>query len=219
MSLFNLSSTILAALESRIASLETSTSNIETDVLALSDQVDFIGWSDLIAPLSNAKGSGATQPTFQDMGNGIFGQNFGTGDKLYATFHVLHDYLPNSVMYPHVHFCISTSGSAGKTVTWTIDYIVAKGHSQNDSLTTATSTITLTYVFDGTELAGEHIVLEDDTQFIPATNLEPDAIINTVLTLSASSLGGAVAIYGLQLDMHYQAQYNTTLNKEPNFYA
>jgi len=174
------------------------------------------GWKDNIQWFSSAKGRGTSEPTWKDIGNGLYAYNFTVDDELFITFHVNHDYAQGTKSYPHIHFICDTEQDAGSTITWNFDYTIAKGHSQGDSLLFAPTELPLTYTFSGNEVAGEHIVLEcSDTQSFDL--IEPDTIVMARIVLSSTNnISGN--IYGLCSDLHYQADRDSTLNKEPDFY-
>jgi hypothetical protein len=175
------------------------------------------GWKDNIQWFSAASGNGTTEPNWQDIGNGLYAYNFTVGEELFVTFHVNHDYALGTKAYPHVHFIVDSTQTAGATVTWRFKYRIARGHSQGDSLTSPTPTnIDMVYTYTGAEVAGEHIVLEcSDLQAFDL--LEPDTIIMAGCELLAETITGS--IYGLCADLHYQSDREVTLNKAPDFNA
>lgn len=173
-------------------------------------------WDDIVASFG-ATLKGAIAPTWANIGNGIYAYRFNTGESVMASFHMTHDYKPGSDVYPHVHFLSDSVEGVGDTVTWRVNYIVAKGHQQGQSLTASTTQFDMVYTYDGTEVAGEHIVLEcSDAQAFNA--LEPDTLVLVSFELLATS-GIVGDIFGLQGDLHYQKDLIGTPNKAPNFYA
>ena len=73
----------------------------------------------------------------------------------------------------------------------------------------------MTYTYTGTEVAGEHIVLEcSDAQAFDL--IEPDTVILGRVELVSETVSGS--IYGIECDLHYQSNRETTPNKSPNFY-
>ena len=188
---------------------------------ALADQVAGLdesvsGWKDNIQDFSSAKGNGTTEPTWWDIGNGQYAYRFTVGDELFVKFHVTHDYKVGTNAYPHVHFLVTQTMTAGQQITWSFNYVIARGHQQGDSLTGAESTVTATYTATGNEIAGEHIILEvsDEDAF---SLIEPDTIIMMRVRLDSENVAGD--IFGLLCDLHYQVDRIATLNKEPDFYA
>ena len=172
-----------------------------------------IGWRDNIQPF--VKGAaGVAAPTLTTLANGARLYAFANADSVHVEFHIDHDIVQNSTCYPHVHFISSAAMTAGQTVIWEFIYVKAKGHSQGQSFLAARTTLKLTYVADGTEIAGEHIVLEHPTGF---TLVEPDEIILAEYKKTGGTHGGT--IYGIMGDLHYQSDREVTVNKAPNFYA
>jgi hypothetical protein len=174
------------------------------------------GWSDNIQAFSASKGNGTTEPVWKDMGNDMYAYHFTAADELFATHHVNHDYKVGTNAYPHVHFLVDQVMTAGEQVTWNIRYTIAKGHQQGQSLTAPTVNFDMTYTATGTELAGEHLILEcSDLQAFDL--IEPDTLILIGVTLVSENVAGRV--FGILHDLHYQSDVVNTLNKAPNFYG
>jgi len=174
------------------------------------------GWSDNVAMFSAARGRGTSEPTWEEMGNnGHYAFSFSVGDELFVHFHVLHDYKQGTNAYPHVHFVVDETMTAGQQITWRFGYVIAKGHQQGQSLTGEETVIDMTYTATGNEVAGEHIILEcSDLQAFDL--IEPDTIVMARVDLLAENVTGS--IYGIMCDLHYQTDRHSTLNKAPNFY-
>jgi len=175
-----------------------------------------LGWKDNLAFFSSSKGNGVTEPVWSAMGNGNYGMLFTAGDQLFVTHHVGHDYALGTKAYPHIHFCVTQTQTVGATVVWRYSYVVAKGHQQGDSLTAARTTIDLTYTFSGSEVAGEHIIVEaSEVQAFEI--LEPDTLVDAGVELLSETVVGNV--FGKLSDLHYQANREDTPNKTPSFYV
>lgn len=173
-----------------------------------------VGWRDNIAPFSSAKGRGTSEPTWANVGNGHYAYRFAVGDELFMDFHVDHDYEVGSNVYPHVHFIVDDTMTAGQQVTWNIGYVVAKGHQQGESLTAAETVIQLTYTATGSEIAGEHIIVEcSDVQAFEV--FEADTLVSVRVELAAENVAGNV--FGIMCDLHYLSNMPTTPNKQPPF--
>lgn len=174
------------------------------------------GWNDNVASFSAAKGNGTTEPVWSDTGNGHYNFKFTAGDELFIVFHVMHDYKQNTNAYPHVHFFVDQTMTVGQQITWQFGYVIAKGHQQGQSLTGAETIIDMVYTATGTEIAGEHIILEcSDIQAFDL--LEPDSIVSARVELLSENVVGN--IFGIMADLHYQTDRHATLNKAPNFYG
>ena len=185
----------------------------------LNPVIDFskeFGWSDNIQAFSASKGNGTTEPVWRDMGNGMYAYHFTPADELFVVHHVNHDYKQGTNAYPHIHFLVDEVMNAGEQVTWKICYTIAKGHQQGQSLTVPTTEFNMTYTATGTEVAGEHLILEcSDLQAFDL--IEPDTIIIVCATLVSENVSGRV--FGILHDLHYQTDSHSTLNKAPNFYS
>lgn len=172
------------------------------------------GWKDLTAKFSVAAPGGAA-PTVTDIGNGHRLRSFGVNDSMFIEYHVLHDYKLGTLAYPHIHFLSNTSILAGQTVVWQFIYTIAKGHQQNGVLNGTRSTIELTFTAPRNMDAGEHIVLEGTTIGEGFDMLEPDCQILAEVKRVAGTFGGS--IFGIQADLHYESDHDTTIGKQPDF--
>lgn len=175
-----------------------------------------LGWRDNIRPFMTAKGAGTAEPTWSDMGNGIYGMKFTAGDELFTQYHIDHDYAKGTKAFPHIHFISTVAENAGASVTWRYSYVIARGHAQGESLTAATQSIDITYVYTGNEVAGDHIVVEcGEANAIEL--LEPDTILIAGVKLQAEDAAGS--IFGIMSDLHYQVDRLSTRRKAPDFYV
>ena len=174
------------------------------------------GWRDNIQPFSSAKAGGPNDPTWADMGNGQHAFRFTAGDELFVAVHVDHDYQVGSKAYPHIHFCVDQTMTLGQQITWSFNYVLARGHSQGDSLTAAETTLLLVYTATGNEVAGEHIILEvsDGQSFVL---IEPDTVLLARVKVDSENVLGN--IFGIMGDLHYQSDKTVTKNKTPPFFA
>jgi len=188
---------------------------LEQILAATGGGLEQYGWNDNIQQFSNARGNGTTEPQWRDVGNGHFAYNFTTGEELFINFHVLHDYKRNTDAYPHLHFIVDQTMNAGEQITWRFGYVISKGHQQSQSLTVPETSFDMTYTATGTEIAGEHIILEcSDLQAFDL--IEPDTIVTSRVELVSENVSGL--IYGIMCDLHYETDRHSTLNKAPDFY-
>ena len=172
------------------------------------------GWRDNVSNFVTQSAGGITEPAFEDIGNGLYCHGFTNGEALVISHHIDHDVKPGGNTFFHVHWSPSTIMSAGETLTWNIQYNIAAGHHQGETLSGSTTTLNLVYVADGTEIAGEHMVVEAST---PIVTPEPDSIIISKITYDDGTYGAKA--YGLTMDLHYEVDRNSTPNKSPNFYV
>jgi len=168
------------------------------------------GWEDLLMPFPAARGSGTQEPVWKDIGNGIYAMHFTTGDELFASYHVPHIYKIGSKVYYHIHWLCDIAMTAGDTVVWGVEYVQA---AIGESLTASTNSITLTYTADGTEVAGQHIIVEvsEESSFIFP---EIDALILSRVSLLSVSVTGTERIFGIMADIHYETDGFRTSTKE-----
>ena len=174
------------------------------------------GWVDNIMAFSSAQGNGTTEPNWENIGNGMYAYRFTNNEELFVYFHINHDIKPDGLTYPHIHWIPSVAMNAGETITWELEFVVAKGHHQGEVLNGSTTSLNLLYTADGTELAGEHMILEC-TDLQAFTTPEPDSVVMMKAKYTDGTYGQPV--YGLMADLHYEVDRNATPNKAPNFYA
>lgn len=174
-----------------------------------------IGWRDNVQAFSAAIGTGTTEPNWENIGNGLYCYRFTNAEELFVSFHIDHDVLVGGKTYPHIHWMPTVNMTVGQTLTWELTLAVAKGHHQGERLTATTTTLNLVYTADGTELAGEHMILEctDLQSFIT-----PE--VDSAIMMKCKYLTGTYTspVYGVMADLHYQVDRNATPNKAPNFY-
>jgi hypothetical protein len=178
-----------------------------------------IVWRDLFAPLSTAKATGGTVPTWSSLGtSGIYGYLFSASqlNELQVSFHIDHDFYPGSTIYPHVHWAPTTA--AAGTVRWIMQIVFAKGHSQQAF--NFNSPIELAIEQATTSTAWTHHVAEAELTALAAT-MEPDSIMIIRFYRDAAHANDTYpdAVYGQQVDIHYQADRVGTPGKAPNFYV
>lgn len=176
------------------------------------------GWKDNLAFFSNGKTNAATEPLWADIGNGIFAYQFADNknNEIFVSFHTNHDIIVNSKQYPHIHWCPLSSHTGN--IVWKLEYSLAKGHGQDESLTVPLNTIYIEQAGKG--LIGEHMIAES-TELNTITIEEPDMLLLIKITRESSHVNdtfeGSVA--GFMCDLHYESDRETTINKTPNFYT
>jgi|LakMenE01Jun11ns_1017448.scaffolds.fasta_scaffold9950467_6 hypothetical protein len=140
--------------------------------------------------------------------------------QFWTCFHIDHDYAPNTVIYPHVHWFNAAAVPNTGNVRWGFEYVVAKGHSQQAFPLTASTTVYKTQASSATRYM--HAIAEVAIgDAIPATNLEPDSLIYMRVFRDAADAADTCTdkVYAFLADLHYQADAFGTLNKAPNFNA
>lgn len=175
-----------------------------------------LGWRDNVVQLVHR--GGVTEPPLQQFKGGIYLVAFSQFDMQegFANFHIDHDYALGSPIYPHIHWSVSNS-SIG-TVRWGFEYSIAKGHQQEAF--SEPITVYVEQTTDGT--AFKHYIAEvPDLLAISGVGIEPDTIIMLRVFRDATNPADTLdaLAYGICVDLHYQADKATTLNKKPNFYG
>lgn len=144
------------------------------------------GWRDMVSDIVIR---GATAPTLTLYTGSIYQYSFGTASgaiDVFNNYHMLHDYLPNSIMYIHSHW--STILSSTGDVNWLYDLTYAHGYSRGAFTTPVTVSVTQTT--NGT--AFQHQIAE--VQCSAVGGLISSAI-NVSITSGQSTLTSASALF------------------------
>lgn len=172
------------------------------------------GWRDLRAALV-AAATGAGTPSLQPFGptGNIKQLRFGVGDSVYLALHVDHDIKPGATCFAHVHW--STNGTDTNSVKWRLRYIFAERDDTTHDTFGAEITIDLEASPGGS--AWEHIVTEDAVGFvIPPVD---SVILVEMLRLTNGATENADNVFGLFMDIHYEADRYATPSRAPDFYT
>lgn len=174
------------------------------------------GWGDILGPFTGAKTTAATDPAWAVFRNGVYTYSFSqnTMNELWLQFHLPHDYVAGTVIYPHIHW--STAGTNTGVVRWGFEYTAAKGYSQEAF--PATTTAYVEQAATGT--AYTHMIGEVSlADAIPTTHLEPDSIIMVRVFRDAAHANDTCtdAAFGFMCDLHYQKSGISTKNRNYPF--
>lgn len=175
-----------------------------------------LGWRDNVVQLIPR--GGPTEPPMQLFRDNIYFFAFSYLDMQegFASFHIDHDYALGTKLYPHIHW--SCAGTEVGTVRWGFEYSLAKGHQQ--AAFGASTTVYVEQTTDGTPY--KHYIAEvPEPSAIPGLNVEPDTLIIMRVFRDATHVNDTLNAnaYGICVDLHYQADKATTVNKAPNFYG
>ena len=193
----------------------TSTQTV-SDVLNAHELRTQEGFKDLVSALTSAGVPNQNAPTPASFGTTTIGDpyqalSFANGDYVFCEpLHMNHDMKPNGLGYIHVHW--SSGGTSTNIVDWQLTIRRAKGHNQATFANTEV-VITLSEAASGTPW--QHMIVEADITDV-LTLTEPDELL--LVTLKRSSATNTDTIFGLMVDLHYEADRDSTPNKEPNFY-
>ena len=181
--------------------------------LALYDK----GWKDSVSLVSAAPG-GASAPTLTNFGAAGTLQRqeyaFAVNDYVFiGAFHVNHDISSGCKCYPHIHW--STNGTSLNTVKWEFHIRRALGH--NQAAFGAPTMISVTQAGSGT--AWKHMIAEVAIGDSLTLTKPDELILVTVRRVTNGGVENADTVFGLLVDLHYEADRQATINKAPNFYA
>lgn len=185
------------------------------------------GWRDLVGDIRVQDVGSAAAPSWVAYQGNIKAWSFPASGgaalrEVYLTFHVDHDYKPGSDLHIHAHW--SCPAAATGNVKWYFEVTYAKGH--NQAPFPAAKTCSVVQAASGT--AYQHMIAEvqmtaaspDATQF-DSDDIEVDGIIMVRAYRSRDDAADTCdqTVFLHTVDIHYQSDRTTTLNKSPNFYA
>lgn len=172
------------------------------------------GWNDMLASLSAGRAIGANAPTWAVLRDGIYAWQFSasTMNEIWVNMHIVHDYAPGTVIYPHIHW--TTAGTNTGNCRWGIEYTFAKGF--NFEAFPATTTLYL--LAAGSGVAYRHYITEVDiSAALPA--METDGILLMRVFRDAANVLDTLTdtAFGLFVDLHYQSDGMLTNEKARTF--
>lgn len=177
------------------------------------------GWRDLVGNIV-VKGVGANDPSWSAITGlgGMFAYEFSAtvNKEVWLIFHIDHDYAEGTPIYLHAHWLNAAANPNTGTVRWGFEYTVAKGHQQQAFH--APDTVYVTQNCSATRYM-HHIAEVSLADAVPATNLEPDALLLVRCFRDAATDTCTDAVDLLTMDCHYQTDRWATKNKSPDFYA
>ncbi len=177
------------------------------------------GWKDLISPLVVEGVPSENLPIFAPFGSSGLRRElkFEVGDYAFVkAFHINHDMKIGGKFYPHIHW--STDGTDTNSVKWEFQVSRAKGHDQA-YFSAETSYFVEQLPNSITSGAWRHYVAEISDE--DALDLdEPDEMVLIVVRrVSNDATDNADSVFGITVDLHYEADRDSTPNKSPNFYS
>lgn len=158
------------------------------------------GWADSFGEIKSK--NDASSPDFSSFRNGISSYSFPPSylTEVFVNFHVPHDYVLGTMIYPHVHW--STSGTNTGAVSWCFEYTYASGY--GIEAFGETQTIEVAQPFNGTPYT--HMIAEPsegDGLLIPG--MEADGIILFRIYRNTESVNDTQtqAAFMFNCDFHY----------------
>jgi len=141
--------------------------------------------------------------------------------EAFAEFHIPHTWRPGTMMYPHVHFTILSSGSG--TVRWGFEYCFARTQRSNafTRYQETTATIYLEQVIDANSERTHFVVEAAEGQGIPGTDLEVDGMILCRVFRDGAHVNDTFEsdAFGITVDLHTEIDRYSTPFRFPPFYT
>lgn len=196
------------------------TSNGAASALIQSDTIVEIGaragWNDYLSSLSAGKVAGANVPTWSLLRDGLYANSFSASamNEVWINFHILHDYAPGTMFYPHIHW--TTAGTNAGVVRWGLEYTFARGYGFESF--PASTTVYLQQAATGT--AYRHMIAEaTEGNGVLIPTLETDGILMVRVFRDAANAADTCtdAAFGLFVDMHYQSDGMLTNERNRTF--
>lgn len=134
----------------------------------------------------------------------------GTEDRVYTTTQIQHDlWIPSAgevVFRPHVHWTFIAEPTAGRTVVWEWNYVVAKaGATFAATVTPATAAGAAIYTTTAAAEIRQHLITKLPDIVLPAADCEPSIMFIGALKLKSTSTVDAAVVGLLSFDLHYLA--------------
>lgn len=177
------------------------------------------GWNDLVQDVT-VRGASANAPAFNPYRDNLYAYAFDSAvmNECFTNFHFGHDYVPGSMVYPHVHWSPNTTATG--VVRWGVEYTWARRHdSTGQTAFPATQTL-----YIETEIVGDHqyqhMVNESpDGSGIPGSTMEVDAVIMCRFFRDGGHANDTFPdpVFLLSVDIHYQSLVKTTPLRFPPF--
>ena len=175
------------------------------------------GWDDWVGDFQSAKVPGTfNAPSWSQFAGNAYGWKFSNtaNNGLQVNLHCRHQYKPESLVYPHIHFAALNGGSG--VVRWNCELYPMRGYSQ---LSAIPSPVLLT--LDTTVTADcPHIITECSDAQAFNTEIEVDALILSVVYRDTSVAGNYTGgdIFGLYMDVHHEVDRFATPKRNVPFY-
>jgi hypothetical protein len=179
------------------------------------------GWFDNVSQLYLRDTADSADPA--PFVGGISLRRFVPGEmrEAFAEFHIPHTWKPGTMMYPHVHFTILSSGSG--TVRWGFEYIFARTQRSNafTQYPATTQTIYLEQVIDANSERTHFVVEAPQGQGIPGTDLEVDGMILVRVFRDGAHVNDTFEqdVFGITVDLHTEIDRYSTPFRFPPFYT
>jgi hypothetical protein len=177
------------------------------------------GWNDLVQEV--AIKAGVDSPTLSNFRDGIVAYQFDPDlvQSCFANFHFKHDYIPGTMVYPHVHWSTNTASTG--VVRWGVEYTLARRWESTGNRTFGPTQIIYIDANVATPSQYMHMVNEMvDGAGVDGTDLETDAVMLCRFFRDAAHPNDTYPdpVFLLTVDIHYEASHMVTPTRFPPFY-
>lgn len=178
-------------------------------------------WNDLIFRYYTMLNSSVSSASYKQINGNFFGFIFNekTLNQVWGEVHVTHDISLGTKIYPHIHWMPMTT-SIG-VVRWGIEFIIAKGHSQQSFDFANSQTIYLEHQITTNSQYLNIVTETDDANAILSSDIEPDSIIKLRVFRDAGHPNDTFPdpVHSWQSDLHYQIARLGTRHRSPDFFT
>jgi hypothetical protein len=176
------------------------------------------GWNDLVQDVTVRSGSNAPSPTIFIGGISAYEFSPTTMNECFVNFHMRHDYIAGTMVYPHVHWSHNTDVTG--VVRWGFEYTLARRNDSTGLITFgATSTLYIEHTVTAGEVYQHHVNESADGLGIAGTALQEDALILCRVFRDAAHANDTYPdpIHLLTVDIHYECNTLSTPLRVPPF--
>lgn len=177
------------------------------------------GWNDLVQDVVVRAGS-PNAPGVNPLRDGIYAYQFDADamNECFSNFHLGHDYIPGSMVFPHVHWSPNTTSTG--VVRWGIEYTWARRHdSTGQTHFPATNTLYIEVNLEADHQYAHMVSEAPDGQGIPGSTMEVDSIILCRFFRDGAHPNDTFPdpVFLLSVDLHYRSLVKTTPSRFPPF--
>ena len=174
------------------------------------------GWRDLLGTIQ-VLGTSYNDPAFLSYGTSSTRQfQFSSTvyNEIVISYHIPHDYVPNTPIHIHMHWSDAESIQGSGSVVWSFDIMYAKGHGQSPFQEIGIHSATQV----NPEIQYQHMVAETAEITIPGLEIDGIVIVRMYRDIFNPSDTLMDPVFGHMADIHYRSNSLATKNKAPNFY-
>lgn len=176
------------------------------------------GWNDLVQDVTVRSGANSPSPTIFIGGISAYEFSPTTMNECFVNFHMRHDYIAGTMVYPHVHWSHNTDVTG--VVRWGFEYTLARRNDSTGLITFgATSTLYIEHTVTAGEVYQHHVNESADGLGIAGTDLQEDALILCRVFRDATHANDTYPdpIHLLTVDIHYECNTLSTPLRTPPF--